>query len=50
MKIVRHENQHNDLKKNFVVVHCWRKEFNFQELISIRFELRTSFDLEIEND
>jgi hypothetical protein len=50
MKIVRDESQHNDSEKNFVVVHCWRKEFDIQDLILICFELRTLFDLKIKND
>jgi hypothetical protein len=50
MKIVRDENQHNDFERNSVVVHCWRKEFDIQDLILICFELRTLFDLKIEDD
>jgi hypothetical protein len=50
MKIVRDENQHNDFEKNFIVVHCWREEFDIQDLILICFELRTLFDLKIKND
>jgi hypothetical protein len=45
MKIVRVENQHDDFEEDFVVVHCWRKEFDIQELILICFEFRTFFDL-----
>ncbi len=47
MKIVRDENQHNDFERNSVVVHCWRKEFDIQDLILIYFEFRTLFDLKI---
>jgi hypothetical protein len=50
MKIVRDENQHNDFEKDSVVVHCWREKFDIQDLILICFELRTLFDLKIEND
>jgi hypothetical protein len=50
MKIVRDENQHNDFERNSVVVHCWREEFDIQDLILICFQLRTLFDLKIEND
>jgi hypothetical protein len=50
MKIVRNKNQHNDFEKDSVIVHCWRKEFDIQDLILICFEFRTLFDLEIEND
>jgi hypothetical protein len=50
MKIVRDENQHNDFERDFVVVHCWRKEFDIQDLILICFELRTFFDVKIKND
>jgi hypothetical protein len=28
MKIVRIENQHDDFEKDFIVVHCWREEFD----------------------
>jgi hypothetical protein len=45
MKIVRDESQHNDFEKNSVVVHCWREEFDIQDLILICFEFRTLFDL-----
>ncbi len=50
MKIVRDENQHNDFERDFVVVHCWNEEFDIQDLILICFELRTLFDLKIEDD
>jgi hypothetical protein len=50
MKIVRDENQHSDSEKNLVVVHFSKEEFNIQDLILICFELRTLFDLKIEND
>jgi hypothetical protein len=50
MKIVWNENQHNDSEKDFVVVHCWRKKFDIQDLILICFELRTLFDLKIKDD
>jgi hypothetical protein len=50
MKIVRNENQHCDYERDFVVVHRWREEFDIQDLILIDFELRTLFDLKIEND
>jgi hypothetical protein len=50
MKIVRNENQHNDFERDSVVVHCWREEFDIQDLILICFELRTLFDLKIEDD
>jgi hypothetical protein len=50
MKIFRDENQHNNFEKDFVVVHCWRKEFDIQRLILICFELRTLFDLKIKDD
>ncbi len=50
MKIVRNENQHNDSEKDSVVVHCWRKEFDIQNLILICFELWTLFDLKIKDD
>jgi hypothetical protein len=50
MKIIRNENQHNDFEKNFVIVHCWKKEFDIQDLILICFELRTIFDLKIKDD
>jgi hypothetical protein len=45
MKIVWDENQHNDFEKDFVVVHCWKEEFDIQDLILICFEFRTLFDL-----
>jgi hypothetical protein len=45
MKIIRDENQYNDFERNFVVVHCWRNEFDIQDLILICFEFRTLFDL-----
>jgi hypothetical protein len=45
MKIVRDENQHNDSEKNSVVVHCWKEEFDIQNLLLICFEFRTLFDL-----
>jgi hypothetical protein len=44
MKIVRDENQHNDSEEDSVVVHCWREEFDIQDLILICFEFRTLFD------
>jgi hypothetical protein len=50
MKLVWNENQHNDFEKNFVVVHCWKEEFDIQSLILICFEFRTLFDLRIKND
>jgi hypothetical protein len=50
MKIVRDENQHSDFETNSVVVDCWRKEFDIQDLILICFELRTLFDLRIKDD
>jgi hypothetical protein len=50
MKIVRDENQHNDFERNSVVVHCWREEFDIQDLILICFEFRTLFDLKIKDD
>jgi hypothetical protein len=50
MKIIRNVNQHNDFEKDFVVVHCWREEFDIQDLILICFELQTLFDLRIKND
>jgi hypothetical protein len=50
MKIVRDESQHSDSEKDSVVVHCWREEFDIQDLILICFEFRTLFDLKIEND
>jgi hypothetical protein len=45
MKIVRDENQHNDFERNSVVVHCWREEFDIQNLILFCVEFRTFFDL-----
>ncbi len=45
MKIVRDENQHSDSERDFIVVHCWREEFDIQDLILICFEFRTFFDL-----
>jgi hypothetical protein len=50
MKIIRDENQHNDFEKDFVVVSYWREKFDIQKLILICFELRTLFDLKIEDD
>jgi hypothetical protein len=50
MKIVRNENQHNDFEKDSIVVHCWKEEFDIQDLILICFELRTLFDLKIKDD
>jgi hypothetical protein len=50
MKIVRNENQYNDFEKDFIVIYCWRKEFDIQDLILICFELRILFDLRIKND
>jgi hypothetical protein len=44
MKIVRNENQHNDFERNSVVVHCWKEEFDIQDLILICFEFRMFFD------
>jgi hypothetical protein len=49
MKIVRDENQHNDSERDFDVIHCWREEFDIQELILIYFELRTLLDLKMKN-
>jgi hypothetical protein len=50
MKIVRNESQHNDFERNSVVIHCWREEFDIQDLILICFELWTLFDLKIKDD
>jgi hypothetical protein len=45
MKIVRDENQHSAFERDFIVVHCWREEFEIQEIMLIYFEFRTLFDL-----
>jgi hypothetical protein len=50
MNIVWNENQHNDFEKDFVVIHCWKEEFDIQRLILICFEFRTFFDLKIKDD
>jgi hypothetical protein len=47
MKIVRVENQHDDFKEDFVVVHCWKEKFDIEEQYWFVSNFQRFFDLKI---